>query len=76
MLHTTALAFGDSDTAALAQKNLADTATSAMRISGVLPIAVLAELTDEGLAIDTGVSSEAERNVENAWKDGGSRSFN
>ena len=76
MLHTTALAFGDSATAALAQKNLADTATSVMRISGVLPIVVLAELTEEGLAIDTSVSSEVERNVENAWKDGGARSSN
>lgn len=76
MLHTTALALGDTTTASLAQKHLADTATVVMRLSAALPIVVLAELREEGVAIDASVTAEAERNVENAWREGGSRSSN
>lgn len=76
MLHTTALALGDMTTASLAQKHLADTATIVMRVSAALPIVVLAELREEGVAIDSSVTAEAERNVENAWREGGTRSSN
>ena len=76
MLHTTALALGDTATASLAQAHLGDTATLVMRLSGTLPVVVLAELREEGVTIDPTVASEAERNVEQAWKEGGSRSSN
>lgn len=67
MLHTTALALHDAETAKLAQKQLAETATTIMRISGALPAIVLAELREEGVAIDDTVALEAEQNVEKAW---------
>ena len=76
MLHATALALGDTQTATIAQKNLADVATSVMRISKTLPITVLKELREEGLAVDAGILGEAERDVANAWKEGGARSTN
>jgi len=76
MLHTTALGLSDSATASLAQRHLADYATTVMRISATLPIVVLAELRSEGVVIDASVASDAERDVENAWKEGGARSSN
>jgi ferritin-like metal-binding protein YciE len=76
MLHTTAMALGDMETAKLAQNHLADNATIVMRISGSLPAVVLQELSDEGVAVDASVSGEAERNVESAWNQGASRSSN
>ena len=74
MLHTTALALGDAATASLAKKHLADSATIVMRISGTLPIVVLGELREEGVAIDSAVAAQAQRDVEDAWKEGGARS--
>jgi predicted transcriptional regulator len=76
LLHTTALALGDAATATLAQEHLADVATSVMRISKTLPITVLKELREEGVAVDPTVLGEAERDVQNAWKEGGARSAN
>lgn len=76
MLHTTALALGDSTTAALAKRHLADVATAIMRISATLPAVVLAELRDEGISIDTTVAAEADRGVDDAWREGASRSSN
>ena len=76
MLHTTALGLGDTDTATLAQQHLADTATVVMRLSSVLPSAVLSELQEEGVSVDKSVASQAERDIENAWKEGGSRTDN
>jgi ferritin-like metal-binding protein YciE len=76
MLHTTALALGDTTTATLAQRHLADVATSVMRISKTLPITVLKELRAEGAAVDPTVLGEAERDVHDAWREGGARSEN
>ncbi len=76
LLHTTALALGDTATAELAQTGLADVATSVMRLSNTLPIVVLSELRNEGVNVDATVIAEAERNVDKAWKDGGTRSAN
>ena len=76
LLHTTALALGDATTASLAQTGLTSVATSVMRLSKTLPVTVLAELREEGLAIDASVVSEAQRHVDQAWQDGGARSEN
>jgi ferritin-like metal-binding protein YciE len=76
MLHTTALALGDATTAALAKRHLADVATAVMRISATLPAVVLAELREEGVSIDTNVVAEADRGVDDAWREGASRSSN
>jgi ferritin-like metal-binding protein YciE len=76
LLHTTALALGDTTTATIAQEHLANVATSVMRISKTLPITVLRELREEGVAVDPSVLGEAERDVQNAWKEGGARSAN
>lgn len=74
MLHTTALAMGDTTTASLAKRHLADEATLVMRLSSTLPAVVLKELSDEGVAVDPSVLAEIERNVERAWQEGGERS--
>jgi ferritin-like metal-binding protein YciE len=76
MLHTTALALGDSTTASLAKRHLADVATVVMRLSATLPAVVLAELREEGISVDTTVAAEADRNVDDAWREGASRSSN
>jgi hypothetical protein len=47
-----------------------------MRISKTLPITVLKELREEGVAVDPTVLGEAERDVQDAWKEGGARSAN
>jgi len=70
LLHTTALALGDSATASLAQRHLTDTATTIMKISATLPVVCLAELREEGVAVDPSVATQAEQDVEKAWKDG------
>jgi ferritin-like metal-binding protein YciE len=74
MLHTTALGLGDTETAALAQQHLADVATQIMKIGSVLPVVVLAELSEEGATIDPTVSSQAESDANAAWKAGAARS--
>ena len=74
MLHTTALGLGDTETAALAQQHLADVATQIMKIGSVLPVVVLAELSEEGATIDPTVSSQAESDATAAWKAGAARS--
>jgi ferritin-like metal-binding protein YciE len=76
MLHTTALGLGDTQTATLAQGHLADTAAAIMKISKSLPVAVLAELKDEGVNVDVTVAETAQRDAESAWKEGGARSAN
>jgi ferritin-like metal-binding protein YciE len=73
MLLTTALGLGDAATAALAKKHLADDATVIMRLSSALPVVVLAELTQEGVVVDTSVVGSAEEKLEAAWREGGQR---
>ncbi len=74
MLHTTALALGDDATATLSKNHLADVATEIMKISGTLPVVVLAELVEEGVNVDTSVSATADQNAEDAWREGAARS--
>jgi ferritin-like metal-binding protein YciE len=76
MLHTTALAMGDPTTAELAQRHLADVATTVMRISATLPAIVLDELREEGVPVTGDVASAADRAVDEAWKQGAARSSN
>jgi len=73
MLHTTALGLGDEKTAALAKDHLADVAAIILKIGSVLPVVVLAELQQEGVAVQTTIAATAERAVEAAWKEGAAR---
>lgn len=73
MLHTTALALGDRETANLAEKHLSDYAACVMAASAVLPSLVLAELSDEGVMIDPSVAAKAQKDTEEAWSAGASR---
>jgi hypothetical protein len=43
-------------------------------VSATLPAVVLAELSEEGVAIDPSVLGEAQANVERAWQPGSVRS--
>ena len=74
MLHTTALALGDHETANLAEKHLSDYAACVMAASAVLPSLVLSELTAEGLTIDPSVAAKARKDTEEAWTAGAKRS--
>jgi ferritin-like metal-binding protein YciE len=74
MLHATALGLGDSATAALAKSHLTDVADVIMRVNEALPAVVLAELKQEGVAVDASVVTTAERNLQEAWREGGARS--
>lgn len=69
-LHTTALALDDPGTADLAQNGLTSVARSVMQFSSALPITVLGELRDEGVAVDESVVEQARSDVTRAWKDG------
>ena len=73
MLNTAALGMSDPETASLAKRHLTDFASIVMKISHTLPSVVLGELENEGAAIATSAVSEAEGNVEEAWKVGAAR---
>jgi uncharacterized membrane protein YgdD (TMEM256/DUF423 family) len=73
MLHTTALALGDLETADLAKKHLSDYAACVLKASAVLPSVVLSELSQNGLSIDPSVAAKAQRDTEEAWSVGASR---
>lgn len=74
MLHAAALGLSDSETAALAKKHLADTATVVMDISKTLPEIVLAELAEEGATVDPAAAAEARSDTGDAWQEGATRS--
>lgn len=73
MLHTTALALGDHETADLAKKHLSDYAACVLKASAVLPSVVLSELSQDGLSIDSSVAAKAQKDTEEAWSAGASR---
>jgi ferritin-like metal-binding protein YciE len=73
MLNATALGLGDTDTANLAQRHLADYARLIMDIGKAIPGVVLRELADGGQKVDVTVAAQAERTVEQSWRNEGER---
>ena len=73
MLNATALGLGDAETANLAQRHLADYARLIMDLGKAIPGIVLRELADEGLKVDVSVAAQAERTVEQSWRNEGER---
>ena len=67
MLHTTALALGDDEVAALAQRHYADDAKIVMMLQHVIPEAVVSFLAADNLSPRTDVLSEIHRSVRTAW---------
>jgi ferritin-like metal-binding protein YciE len=69
MLHTTALAAGDSAVADLAIRHLRDYAPLVMEISDVLPHVLTDELAAEGkIPVDPTAAREAVKNTRAAWE--------
>lgn len=69
MLHTTALAAGDSVVADLALRHLRDYAPLVMDVSEVLPRVITDELSAEGkIPVDPAAAQEAVRNTRAAWQ--------
>ncbi|HXE56528.1 MAG TPA: hypothetical protein VNK43_00865 [Gemmatimonadales bacterium] len=69
MLHTTALALDDRPVADLALRHLRDYARVIMILHGLIPVAVVRFLRDEGLPAREDVVPEVARNVESAWSE-------
>lgn len=68
MLHTTALAMKDQQTADLALRNLKDFAPLIMAISNMMPAVLVRELADTSKAApDASVAADAARNTRAAW---------
>ena len=68
MLHTTALAMKDAETAALAIRHLKDYAPLIMSLGDAVPEVLIDELSSAGaVAADRGVATQAVRNTHEAW---------
>lgn len=71
MLHTTALAAGDSMVAELAIRHLRDYTPLVMDVTEVLPRVITDELSAEGkIPVDPNAAQEAVRNTRSAWQQG------
>jgi ferritin-like metal-binding protein YciE len=68
MLYTTAVGLGDTLTADLAQRHLADYARVVMQIVQVIPEVVLEELQDDGEAIQAGSGDVIRHQINEIWK--------
>jgi ferritin-like metal-binding protein YciE len=68
MLHATAVGLGDTTTAALAQRHLADYARCIMQIVQIIPDVVLQELQDDGEAVQTGAAALIRQQTNEIWK--------
>ena len=67
MLHTTALAFNDQETAALCKRHLTDNARFVMEINAFLPDLVIEEYRNDGLQITEGARATARQTVSEIW---------
>lgn len=67
MLHTTALATGDTEVSDLARQHFIDYAQVVTRLNQVVPAAVLRLLQREGLAFSDAVLNDVNRTVEEGW---------
>lgn len=68
MLHTTAIALGDQETASLAKRHLRDNASFVMEINTFMPKLVLDELRQDGLPVADDALQTAERTVREVWQ--------
>jgi hypothetical protein len=68
MLHTTALALKDNDTAELALRHLKAVTPLVINLSEVIPRVVLEELVGDQVDINAGIGEEAVRNTHEAWR--------
>ena len=68
MLHTTALAFGDAQTAALCKVHLTENARFVMDINSYMPELVLEEYRQDGLNFDPTALSQARAVVSEIWR--------
>jgi ferritin-like metal-binding protein YciE len=68
MLHTTALALDDQETADLAQQHLRDYAETIMRLNALVPAAVVRYLQREGLQAREGVVPQVNQTIEQIWR--------
>jgi ferritin-like metal-binding protein YciE len=66
MLHTTALALGDQEVAALGRQHFRDYADAILRFDSLVPEAVVRYLQQEGLPA-TDVVAQVEKTVKEAW---------
>jgi len=67
MLHTTAGAFGDQDTAGIAEKGMHECARAVMTLDEMIPSEVERELQDSGTPLEQGASGRTERVSGEAW---------
>ena len=68
MLHTTALAAGDTQTADLARRHLADNAQFVIEINNFMPKLVLDELREDGLPVREDALQKAQQTVREIWR--------
>jgi ferritin-like metal-binding protein YciE len=67
MLHTTALAFHDQETADLCKRHLTDNATFVKDINRYTPELVMEEFRQDGLTIDESATRTARQTVSDIW---------
>ena len=67
MLHTTALALGDRETAELSKRHLMDNARFVMEINAFMPKLVLDELHQDGLPVADDALATAQKTVSAIW---------
>lgn len=67
MLHATALALGDQETAGLAKRHMTDNAQFVMEINNFMPKLVLDELRQDGLPVAESALSTAEQTIGEIW---------
>ena len=68
MLHATAVGLGDTTTADLAKRHLADYARCIMQIVQIIPDVVLQELQGDGESVQTGAAALIRQQTNEIWK--------
>ncbi|HUS14514.1 MAG TPA: DUF892 family protein [Chloroflexia bacterium] len=68
MLNATALALGDNETAALAERNVTDLAGFVVWINNHMPKFVIDDLRDSGASIDGGAVAASQAAVKRIWQ--------
>lgn len=67
MLHTSALAVRDTETAAMADRHLTELTPLAVQLGNIIPFVFAKELVDEGKTQDATVAQEAVSSLRKAW---------
>jgi hypothetical protein len=68
LLHTTALALNDTNTAQIAQQHLTELTPLVMELSNCVPAVVINELRQDGLPVNTGAIDQAREAHRRAWQ--------